>query len=47
MSEKKGWGEAGCTGTVKKFPDWSVAFCVRTEELGTAGGGRRGRTGMQ
>lgn len=47
MSEKKlGWGVEHM-GTVKKFPDWSVAFFVCTEELGTAGGGQRGRTGIE
>lgn len=30
-------------GTVKEFPDWSVAFFVWTGDLGSVGGGQRGR----
>lgn len=30
----------GAQGLLKKFPDWSVAFFVWTEELGTQGEGR-------
>lgn len=38
---------AGDTETVKKFPDWSAAFCVWTEALGGAGGRGWGRMGME